>query len=274
MTPKKRTAVRAIAFLLLLSLSLSCVGCCIKLERPAYLPIPDEEFPEELTTEAPEVQKPSKRVALTFDDGPQHYSDQTKSIVDELEKYGYHATFFVVGNRVGGGDSVAYAAEKGNEIGIHGYTHSTDRYYDVCSDEDYQYEINMTEEAIKQQVPGYEVKLMRPVGGRISPDRIESNPYAVIMWSVDSNDWNSSNRYYAGITDEEAEARVNRIVDNIMCSVKNGDIILMHDIYQSTHDATKLLLKRLHEEGYDVVTVSELLGDNLEKGRVYYSETT
>ena len=59
-----------------------------------------------------------------------------------------------------------------------------------------------------------------------------------------------------------------------MLSLKDGDIILMHDIYESTADATKILLKRLHDEGYDVVTVSELLGDNLEKGRIYYSETT
>lgn len=269
MTERKRFSRRATAFCLLLSLLLTLVSCYTEMERPADLPVPDEDLSKEVTEEP----KPTKRVALTFDDGPQHSNNsETKSIVDELAKYGYHATFFVVGNRIAGGDSVAYAVEKGNEIGIHGYTHRTDRYYDVCSDEDYRFEIDMTEEAIKQQVPDYEVKVMRPVGGRISSDRIQSSPYAVIMWSVDSDDWN--NKYYPGISDEEADARVNRIVDNIMASLKDGDIILMHDIYQSTYDATMILLKRLHDEGYDVVTVSELLGDNLQKGQVYYSETT
>ncbi|MBR3895171.1 MAG: polysaccharide deacetylase family protein [Clostridia bacterium] len=266
MIAKKRIAKCATTCLLLISFALTLVGCYTEMDRPAYLPIPDVE---PLATEEP---KPTKRVALTFDDGPQHYKDQTKGIVDELEKYGYHATFFVVGDRVAGGDSVAYAIEKGNEIGIHGYTHEV--YYDSCSEDDFRYELNMTEQEIRKQVPGYKINLMRPIGGKISADRVQTCPYSVIMWSVDSDDWNSSNRYYAGITDEECEIRVNRIVDNIMNSLKNGDIILMHDIYESTYDATKLLLKRLHEEGYDVVTVSELLGDNLKKGRIYYSETT
>ncbi len=272
MTVQNRILRRVTPLLLLFSLMLSLGGCYTELDRPAYLPIPDEEIPEEVTTEASEPAKPSKRVALTFDDGPQHYAEQSKAIVDELEKYGYHATFFVVGNRIAGGDSVAYAIEKGNEIGIHGYTHEV--YYDACDENEFRYELNMTEQEIRKQHPSYKINLMRPVGGKITAERIQTCPYAVIMWSVDSDDWNSANRYYPGITDEECEARANRIVDNIMASLKNGDIILMHDIYESTYDATKILLARLHEEGYDVVTVSELLGDSLEKGRVYYSETT
>ena len=83
------------------------------------------------------------RVALTFDAGPS--SITTKPIVDELNKYGYHATFFVVGNRVdrtagqdNGADAMVYAYENGNEIGIHGYTHEAD--YADCSDDIYRYE--------------------------------------------------------------------------------------------------------------------------------------
>ena len=65
---------------------------------------------------------------------------------------------------------------------------------------------------------------------------------------------------------------MNRIVENVMSQVQNGDIVLMHEIYESTVDATKIILQRLYEEGYEVVTVSELLGDELEAGRLYHSK--
>ena len=215
-------------------------------------------------------QTPKKRVAITFDDGPQLYNDLTKKYVDELDKYGFHATFFVVGNRIGG-DALSYAVEHGNEIGIHGYTHATGVYYDTCSDEKYDEEISKTVQAIQRQVPGYEINLMRPVGGRISPERANASPYSIILWSVDSNDWNGDHRYYAGISDEEAAARVQRTVDDVMTTVRDGDIILLHDIYESTYDATVIILERLYEEGYEVVTVSELLGDTLAPGIIYSS---
>ena len=263
-----RYTLRFAALLLLLSVSLSCIACVTETERPAYLPIP---VPSAEQTE-PETDPPTpkKRVALTFDDGPNHYADRTKSIVDELEKYGFHATFFVVGNRVAGGNALAYAVEKGNEIGIHGYTHEV--YYNECSEDEFRRELNRTEQAIKDQLPGYQVKLMRPIGGSITDHRVKTCPYAVIHWSVDSLDYTS--RYYTGISDEEAEACVQKIVDTIMSDVSDGDIILMHDIYESSADAVKLLLPLLAAEGYEVVTVSELLGDNLTSGRIYYSAST
>ena len=58
-----------------------------------------------------------------------------------------------------------------------------------------------------------------------------------------------------------------------MSQVSDGSIILFHDIYQSTLDATIEIIRRLHEEGYDIVTVSELIGDDLQPG-VRYSKGT
>jgi hypothetical protein len=58
-----------------------------------------------------------------------------------------------------------------------------------------------------------------------------------------------------------------------MSQVKSGDIILMHDIYENTYEATKIILERLHDEGYDVVSVSELLG-NAKAGVKYSRRTT
>ena len=205
------------------------------------------------------------RVALTYDDGPS--SITTKPIVDELNKYGYHATFFVVGNRVdftpgedNGADAMVYAYENGNEIGIHGYTHKPN--YASCSQETYDYEISMTLQAIQARIPGYEVHMIRPVGGSISSDRVSESPYAVVNWSVDTLDW--EHRKPAG----DAES-INKIVENALKNVKDGDIILMHDIYNNTYEATVIILQRLNEMGFNVVTVSELLGDNLQSGVLY-----
>lgn len=201
-----------------------------------------------------------KRVAITYDDGP--HVTRTKLIADELEKYGFHATFFVVGNRVdgteyNGGQAMLYALEKGNEIAIHGYTHGA--YYNKCNDETYNYELSQTVKAIQKMKPGYTPTLMRPIGGAITQERVNSCPYSVIMWSVDSLDYKNA----------FVEGGVDNIVNNVMSGLKDGDIILMHDIYENTYEASKIILKRLYDEGYEVVTVSELIGDNIKPGHKY-----
>ena len=209
-----------------------------------------------------------KRVAITYDDGP--HNIYTKRIVDELSKYGFHATFFVIGNRVDGGEyngssALRYAEENGHEIAIHGYTHT--KYYNKCSDEEYDSEIKNTEKAIKNVIKDAELYLMRPIGGAITSERVQSSEYSVILWDVDSEDW--KNKYSSSDSDEVAAQKVQTIVDNVMNNVSDGSIILLHDIYESTYDATVLLLERLHAEGYEVVTVSELLGSNLCAGKTF-----
>ncbi len=252
-----------------LFLCLSLSSCQVTIGRddlsdttdlPVYNPLPDEPT---------EPEDPRPRVALTFDDGPNHNADRTKLVVDELCKYGYTATFFVLGYRIPGGDSISYMAEKGMEIGIHGDTHEV--YYDNCTEDAFFEEMNRTADAIRLEVPDYEVKLMRPIGGRISSDIQAVCPYSVIMWSVDSEDWR--HKYSNSDTDEDCAAKVDIIVNNILSQVKEGDVILMHDIYQSTYDATVVLLQRLNEMGYNVVSVSELFGDELQPGQKYYSKS-
>ena len=202
----------------------------------------------------------TKRVALTFDDGP--HVERTKMLADELAKYGYHATFFVVGNRVdgteyNGGAAMKYAVSKGNEIGIHAYTH--DIYYNK-EPAKYEEEIRKTEAAIKSVVPGYKVKLLRPAGGNITDAQVAASKYSIIMWDVDSEDW----RYRSD------ENGVDIIVENVMSQVKDGSIILMHDIYENSYLAAVEIIRRLHEEGYEVVTVSELIGSGIKTGTKYF----
>lgn len=255
---------KIVSIIVLISIALSVFASC---------GVPSEEEASQSSDtqqDIPTAVEPTKRVALTFDDGP--HVTRTKQIVDALDKYGFNATFFVVGNRVdgteyNGADAVKYAAEKGNEIAIHGYTHSTKNYYDICDDNTFMFELSETEKAIKNVAKGQNVRLMRPVGGRITEQRVQTCKYAVIMWSVDSEDWKY--KYSSNDTENEAAQKIDTIVNNVMASVRDGSIILMHDIYESTYDAVVIILKRLYAEGYEVVTVSELLGDKLAAGHKY-----
>ena len=225
-------------------------------------PATDEPVTDAPVTEEPTV--PKKRIAFTFDDGP-HYK-LTYQFVDKLKEYGATATFFVVGNRLGKaeGAAIAYAYENGCEIGIHSYTHDSSLYYDRCSEDDYFADMKATADAINQYVPAT-VTLMRPPGGNITAERVEMCPYSVITWNVDSLDW----KYRDRTDDATTEANINTIVDNVMKDISEGDIVLMHEIYQNSYEAFSILIERLYADGYEIVSVTELLGDRLEPGVKY-----
>lgn len=208
--------------------------------------------PTPTPTPTPDPNK--KRIAFSFDDGP-HYK-LTRMFVDELKKYNGHATWFLVGNRVydEAAEGIRYASENGNEIAIHGWTHAL--YYDTCTEQEWQEELSKTK-AVIEQYTGKTPTLMRPFGGRITKERTASCEYAVILWSADSEDWRNKSRK----TEAEAEANVQKIVDNVMKQVGDGDIILMHEIYENSYEAFCILAKTLSEQGYEFVTVSELLGN-------------
>ena len=210
--------------------------------------------------------KPKKYVAFTFDDGPAYKNGLTKKLVDELTKYGGEATFFLVGDRIHSStaSNVIYAVEHGWEIGIHAYTHK--HYFNSCSDDIYNSEVQKTADAIHKYLPEYDIKLLRPPGGTMSADRIAASPYSTILWNVDSRDWE-----YTEYSGGSVEENVQIIVQQVLSTVKDGSIILMHEIYDNSYLAFCEILKALDEEGYEFVSVSELLGDKLEPGKKYYS---
>lgn len=203
-----------------------------------------------------------KRVAITFDDGP--HSVYTAKIADKLAEYGATATFFIVGNRLdlGAVSAMKYALGNGNEVGIHGYTHQYN--YRNCDEAAYQEELSKTAAAILSNF-GVAPTLMRPIGGAITNERVAACPYAVINWRVDSEDW----RYKSRTTEEEGARHVAIIVENVMRVVEDGDIILMHELYQNSYEAFCIILDLLYEDGYEVVTVTELLGSSLRPGQKY-----
>lgn len=264
--------MRSLRFLiLLLCLSLLLCGCGGDVPAMADTQPNTTEPPE---TEPPETEPPREivgRVAITYDDGPAFDNDTvqrlTYKLVDEFAKYGGTATFFVVGNRINTqtGKAMQYAAERGFEFAVHAYTH--DIYFDECSEQAYLNELRQTEQAIEKYI-GKSPTLLRAPGGAIMKERAILGGYPVINWSIDSEDW----RYKSRADEATIEKNINTIVENVLANVEDGDIILLHEIYENTYEATKIILERLFEMGFEFVTVTDLIGEeNLEIGKIYYS---
>ncbi len=186
-----------------------------------------------------EIDPDQPMVAITFDDGPS--KDYTPIILDVLKENDARATFFVLGNEVKKNkETLVRMVDEGNEIGNHSYNHK-----DLTSISDYELyqQIVGTDEFI-ENITGIKPTVMRPPYGFVN-DRISSRIYKpIILWSLDTLDWQNRN------TEE--------ICSNILDNVKDGDIILMHDIYGTTADAVKIVVPELVKRGYQLVTVSEL----------------
>lgn len=206
------------------------------------------------TPPKPTLNRNTKMVCLTFDDGP--YSPVTNRILDVLEKYGGHATFFVVGNRVPQYKSCVTRAESlGCEIGNHTYDHKS--VLTSMSAGSISSEISGCNSEINK-VLGHSARIMRPVGGAYNNTVKNNVGMPMINWSVDTQDWKNRN--------------TQTIVNNILNNVKDGDIILMHDLYPATAAAMEIVIPELVRRGYTLVTVSEMAearGVNLQNGNVY-----
>ncbi len=181
-----------------------------------------------------------KVVALTFDDGPN--PSTTGQILDALSEYGGRATFFVLGNRAEQcPDTVKKIYENGNEIGNHSYDHQD---FKKLSSEDMLQEIEKTNDIVFGVV-GARPILVRPPYGSISQELAEEIGKACVLWTVDPEDW------------KHRDADID--YDNVMSIVKDGDVVLMHDIYQESAKAAKRIIKDLTEDGYKLVTVSQMI---------------
>lgn len=199
---------------------------------------------------------PSKpMVALTFDDGPSIKS--TTRILDTLEKYNVHATFFDLGSLMLRYPDIVKREAKLGEVGTHTYSHKN---LNKLSVEELAEELRLSREAY-QQVLGYEPKLLRPPYGNANVNvRAGITDMAIINWNVDSLDWKYRNK---DLTLNEIDKFGNL----------DGKIILMHSIHNETADAVEVLVPDLLDRGYQVVSISELAyykGYTLETGTIYY----
>lgn len=199
--------------------------------------------------------KDKKTVALTFDDGPS--GAKTDRIVEILEQNKAHATFFMVGNKMNyGATTINNVLVKGNEIGSHSYAHKNmkrQKTSDLLASEE-------KTKTIYKNITGQELIYTRPPYGAIDKTAKESLDTIFITWNLDTEDWLHRDKQY--------------IVDYVMENVSDGDIILMHDSYDTTVEAVEELLPKLYAAGYQVVSVSELAQLNnrvLEKNTIYRS---
>ena len=195
--------------------------------------------------------KNQKVVALTFDDGPNPAT--TNQALDTLSKYGIKATFFVLGKNVSGNEEILKRMKAdGHVIGNHSWSHPV---LSKLSLDEAKKQITDTEDALTK-VLGSSSKLMRPPYGAITDDIRNSLDLSFIMWDVDSLDWKSKN---------EAS-----ILTEIQREVKNGSIILMHDIHAETVNALPKIIDYLKEQGYHFVTVPEMLNSRLKAHELFY----
>lgn len=201
-----------------------------------------------------EVDGSKPMVAITYDDGPSIY---TNSILDTYIQYGQKCTFFIVGDRISWNEEPARReAENGFEQGNHTYGHNRLTSLDAAGQEA---TLKKTDDELVR-ISGKPATCVRPPEGRYDDNLKVTANRPIILWSVDSRDWESKN--------------ADKVCGRIIGKVKDGDIILMHDLYQSTADATKRIVPALVDAGFQLVTVEELgllRCGGLENGVVYSS---
>lgn len=204
--------------------------------------------------------KDEKIIALSFDDGP--HPKYTVEILDLLKEYDIKATFFVLGMHAESyPDIIKRQVSEGHEIGNHSYSHVDMR---KASLKVIQNEYNITQDII-YNISNVRPKVFRPPYGNYNSevvDIVTSDDSAVVLWTFyqDSKDWSNPG--------------VDKIVDITLSKIQNGDIILFHDyVYKPeshTVKALETIIPKLISQGYEFVTISELIGTSQENK---YTET-
>lgn len=183
-----------------------------------------------------------KCIALTFDDGP--HPIYTEKLLDGLAQRDVKATFFVTGaNAEKYPEIIKRIQEEGHLIGNHTYHHVQ---LTAANGDQFREEIISTNEVIKE-ITGEDTEYIRPPYGSWNKKYEEELNMFPVLWSIDPRDWCSDD--------------VDCIVRNTVDKIKEGDIILMHDQYKSSVTAALAIVDKLQEEGYEFVTVEEILLD-------------
>lgn len=213
-----------------------------------------------LVDESEEIDPNKPMIALTFDDGP---GEKTMDLLNALEKYKAHATFFMCGTSLSRTDiDVDAILKKMDAIGCDTSNHTmTHPKLDKLSPEQIVSEVQGVSNIISSHV-GHGAAALRPPYGRgIHEDKVTQNVgLPMIYWSVDTLDWKTKSK-------EET-------VKSVMQEARDGSIILMHDIHEWSVEAAIEVIPKLIDAGYQLVTVSELAaarGVTLEPGVTYFN---
>lgn len=182
-----------------------------------------------------------KLLVLTFDDGPSKY---TTELLDFLESTNTPATFFLLGEQAEKYPDIVLQESLNNLVCIHSYTH---KFFTKISKEEVLEQVNKTSNII-QDITSITPKYIRVPYG-ILDDNVKETLKEVnlenVLWTVDSLDWKFKNK--------------EQVVEYIKQNTTGNDIILMHDILQSSIDAAKEIITYYNEQGYEFVTIDEFL---------------
>lgn len=200
------------------------------------------EAVEDGSIEEETSEQEAKKIALTFDDGP--HPVYTEQMLEVLEEADVPATFFLLGQNIEGREElVREIAEKGHLIGNHTFHHVQ---ITGLSKEQACQEIEETSDLI-EELTGKGTEYVRPPFGTWN-EGLESNLNLIpVMWTIDTLDWTTQN--------------VDTIVEHVVKNAEDNDIILMHDSYKSTVQAVERIIELLKAEGFEFVTVDEVLFD-------------
>ena len=210
------------------------------------------------------IDNPAMSFTVTSLDGVIKYNGEdfaTYTTTGQVEVDG-RCTFFMVGNTVARSEEskaeVKRMAEEGFEVANHSYAH---KYYNKLSSQEVIDDVLKCNQAIKD-VCGVEPTVFRLPGGIMTDAVRNSVKMPIISWSIDTLDWKT----------REAAATINAVLGEDV-HVQDGDIILMHELYVSTGEASKVIIQTLTNLGFQLVTVSELIqyrsGGLIEPGKQY-----
>lgn len=198
-----------------------------------------EEAPDTGSGDEPDPQE-RKVAALTFDDGP--HPVYTRELLDGLKEREARATFFVVGSNIPGNEElIRRMAQEGHLIGNHTYDHVKISDLDA---EEACLQIEKTS-ALIREITGKDTEFVRPPFGEWNRDMESPLVMIPVLWDVDPRDWSTKN--------------VSDIVRRVLEDTEDGDIILLHDYYESSVQAALEIVDRLQAQGYRFVTVDELI---------------
>lgn len=208
-----------------------CLGLCGLLTK---------QFPDEIQANEETFSGEAPKIALTFDDGPS--SAYTPKLLKGLKERGVCASFFLQGQSIAGNEEIVKKMQQeGHLVGNHTFHHVQ---LTAVSDAQAVDEVTKTSNEI-YKITGVYTSYLRPPFGEWKKKLDYRVTMIPVLWTLDSRDWITQN--------------TQEIVKEVLSSVKEGDIILMHDIFDTSVEAALQIIDQLKEKGYEFVTVEELI---------------
>lgn len=199
-----------------------------------------ETVSQTTVTEKEEDDGIKPKIALTFDDGP--HPTYTPMLLEGLRERRVKATFFLIGKNIEGNEEIVkQMAEQGHLIGNHTYNHVK---VDELPAQEACDEMIMTSDLV-EAITGETTCYIRPPFGLWDESLDCGIDMISVMWTIDPLDWTTKN--------------VSQVVNQVVTEAEENDIILLHDCYESSVEAALQIVDQLQAEGFEFVTVDELI---------------